>query len=220
MLKKIKLIVQFLTLLSVCATLQAAEKVYGYPEDALYQSAYRFLALEKHFQITKENLEIGLIVFTYQEEGNIDKTSSVEIIKDSTLVGGTKVRVQVPSISDATVNLMMDQLNKKIEQDFASAGIGEELYKFPFEKIFSSVYRYLAVDKKCDIEDAKKEKGIILFSVKESGLQPQRGYLEIIKVPQGDYKVRISIPTLAQSTVKTYLNGIKEKLRNDYQKEN
>jgi len=196
------------------------ENAYDYPGDLIYSSAYRFVLLKKNFAVTKDNPEMGLIGFTYAEEDISDKSSSIEIINDSIGASKSKLRLNIPAISDSTVRVLMDQLNLKIKSDYAPQGLEDEIFFYPLEKLFPSIYRYLVVDKKFEVIKSDKEKGIIIFIPREEGLNPEKSFLEIIKMPSGSFKVKMTAPSLASSSIRSYLNGISLKLKSDYKKEN
>ena len=84
------------------------------------------------------------------------------------------------------------------------------------DKLSSSIYRYLSVEMNFDVKTPDKEKGIIYFLPKGIGSAPVKSWCEILKMPAGGYKVRLTIPSLSVGSMRTYLNGISDKLKKDY----
>lgn len=202
-------------LLLIPLTAQSADKSYDLPSESLYFSAYRFLTLDNGFQVTKEDPEMGIMFFTYVGQGMEDKNSAVEIIKSSP--NSSKIRINVPSISEGTISMLLSGLDSRIKSDFGPPAMDERIWNQSYENLYSSVYRYLAVDKQFEMKKSDKEKGIILFRPKD--LPNDKSYCEIFKMPQGGFKVRLKIASLSAASAGNYLQGISEKLKKDYQEE-
>jgi hypothetical protein len=210
-----------LLFISFCAgpASAAVEKIFDYPTDSIFQTVFRFVSLDKKFKIAKEDTDIGLIEFTYDDNGVVDRSSNIEMIRDAAGPGKTKIRISVPSISDTTLRMLLEQLSAKIESDFGTSSTNEAIFKYGYDKLYPSISRFLVVDKKAKIKESNREKGFITFIADEGGSSVEVSTCEIIKLAQGGYKVRITIPSLASTSISLYLNGITAKLKSDYPKE-
>lgn len=219
-----KKIVLYLLILSVTSLLLSpklnakASRIYTYPSDALYLSVYRFLTLKKNFKVVKENPEMGLIVFRYEDSSVTDNSSSIEVIKDAQGIGNHRVRIQIPSISEGTERLLLQELNEDIKNDFSPPKMNEKVFDYTYDQLLSSIYRYFTIEEKFDIDSMDKDKGIIRFKVNSSSSSADSS-CQIFKYPKGGYKVRMVSPFLAGSSIGMYLGKIKDKLKSDYSKD-
>jgi hypothetical protein len=192
-----------------------AQKTYSYSPESLFLSSYRFVTLDKGFEVKRENPEIGLIKFEYSEGAIEDDSASIEIIRNAAGRGKHRLRVQIPSASEATAIVFLNALGDKIEKDFKGPSMDEKIFDLSYDKITSSIYRYLEIEGEFTVKDFDREKGIIRFIRKDTpGFKT--AWCEIFKVPQGGHKVRLKIPSLSSGTLRTYLNGIEQKLKADY----
>jgi len=206
-----------ISLLTLAKASNASDRLYNYPVEMLFNSTYRFLVLNKGFEVSKENPEIGLIMFTYTGGGVTDKSASVEIVANAAGPGTNRLRVQIPSVSRGTILMLADELNKKIQKDYAEAGKGEMIFHYPYEKLYSSIYRYLTVDTGFEVTDSQKEKGIIQFAGKKGETAGKKSFCEIFKRPDNSHKIRLTVASTSASSVRVYLNGITDKLKKDYE---
>ena len=120
-----------------------SENSYSYPYNSLYKSAYRFLVLDKGFDIKEENQEMGLIKFVYNDGSMTDTSASLEIIRDSSGKGVSTVRLNIPSISGGTTGMILSELNKKINGDFSGTSANEKIFNtrwINFHRAFTGTF--------------------------------------------------------------------------------
>jgi len=113
----------FATGLSASPTATArVEKTLKYTKEQGYNSALRYVRVERGYKVTEKDANSGYLLFEYLAKGSAEKSrGSIEIIKRTETIG---LIVRLPQMPHYHERLLANGLLKKLREDY-----GEPLQK-------------------------------------------------------------------------------------------